>query len=463
MSNSNIDNSETKEVDIQANKKSVVAGEEVKLQDEKSEEKTKKLLNKKIIIGIICILAIISCVVVYTLFISDSKAEETSQLEEENALLITDNETYEGLNYSMTVEIIEQLGFFYDYSQELEGNKIDVSYIKIDGLKDVELENKINEKLKSEAESMYVSDNIQDSSILYDHIYNYTDVYIFNNVLSTLYCEEKCDVEGNVTYTYKSVNINLRDFTDFSLKDVFTNTTNVEEIINSQTDVTYTESIVFSVSPKFVYVVGDNGKVDTLSLYENKDKVAIYKRFFDDKKLFDKTYNATPYAFTTKKFIESDVYGLEEDNLFIDTCNLTVNYDCSDEVKEASKTLYMEAVNKARNLAYGNPSKRFLVQIVSDIEKVSDNEYNLVVKYNEYEISKKFFDDNLIEFVVASENKYDEEISVVNYFDNTALNAAEYLNGMSSETMTKTVDADGVELKENINTNNSQNQNMGIS
>ena len=38
MSNSNIDNSETKEVDIQANKKSVVAGEEVKLQDEKSEE-----------------------------------------------------------------------------------------------------------------------------------------------------------------------------------------------------------------------------------------------------------------------------------------------------------------------------------------------------------------------------------------------------------------------------------------
>ena len=123
----------------------------------------------------------------------------------------------------------------------------------------------------------------------------------------------------------------------------------------------------------------------------------------------------------------------------------------------------MEAVNKARNLAYDNPSKRFLVQIVSDIEKVSDNEYNLEVKYNEYEISKKFFDDNLIEFVVASENKNDEEISVVNYFDNTALNAAEYLNGMSSETMTKTVDADGVELKENINTNNSQNQNMGIS
>ena len=101
---------------------------------------------------------------------------------------------------------------------------------------------------------MYVSDNIQDPSILYDHIYNYTDVYIFNNVLSTLYCEEKCDVEGNVTYTYKSVNINLRDFTDFSLKDVFTNTTNVEEIINSQTDVTYTESMVFSVSSKICFM-----------------------------------------------------------------------------------------------------------------------------------------------------------------------------------------------------------------
>ena len=464
MDNSNLDNSETKEIKINSSnentKKSVVAGEEVVLQDDNSSDiRTKKLLNKKIIIGLICILAIIICVVVYTLFTSDQKDEEKENIPQEEAdLVIKENETYEGLNYTMSVEVIEQLGFFYNYSKELEGNKIDVSYVKVSGLKDTELEEKINEKLKSEAESMYDSDNIQDPNILYDHIYNYTDVYIFNNVLSTLYCEEKSDVNGNVTYSYKSVNINLRDFEDFTLSDVFISGTNIEEIINSNTNATYSEDLVFSVSPKFLYVVNNSGEVEKISLYDNKEYIAIYKRFFDNKKLFNKTFNATPYAFTTKKFIESDVYGLEEDNLFIDTCNLALEYNYSEEIESAIAPLYKEAVNKARNLSYSNSSKRYLVQIVSDIEKINDNEYKLKVEYKEYEIAKQFFDDSIIEFVVASENKSDKEINVTDYFDNTVLNAAEYLNGMDSETYTKTVDANGVEI-----TQNDKNVNIGIS
>ena len=52
MSNSNLDNSETKEVDINYSdekaKKSVVAGDEVVLQDDSSADvKVKKMLNKK--------------------------------------------------------------------------------------------------------------------------------------------------------------------------------------------------------------------------------------------------------------------------------------------------------------------------------------------------------------------------------------------------------------------------------
>ena len=277
MSNSNLDNSETKEVDINYSdekaKKSVVAGDEVVLQDDSTPDvKVKKMLNKRIVIGLICILAIIICVVVYTVFISKKEEEYKDEIPQEEAqLLITEEETYEGLNYLMDVEVIEQLGFFYNYSEELEGNKIDVTYVKVSGLKDTELEEKINEKLKTEAESMYNSDNIQDPNILYDHIYNYTDVYIFNNVLSTLYCEEKSDINGSVTYSYKSVNINLKEFEEFSLDDVFTSNTNIEEIITSNTSAIYSEDLVFSVSPKFLYVVNENGKVEKISLYENKD------------------------------------------------------------------------------------------------------------------------------------------------------------------------------------------------
>ena len=139
MYNSDLDDSQTKEVEIANNiekaKNSVVAGEEVILNEnseekmnENSDEKTKKLLDKKIVIGIICILAIVLCIVIYAVFIKGEKVEEnSSSLSDETNLLVKDKETYEGLNYSMEVETIEQLGFFYNYSKNLEGNKIDVS------------------------------------------------------------------------------------------------------------------------------------------------------------------------------------------------------------------------------------------------------------------------------------------------------------------------------------------------
>lgn len=469
MENSNLDDSKTREVEVTSNnsekiKNNVIAGEEVvldeKIKDEqKIDEKTKKLLNKKIIIGIICILAIILCVVIYVVFLYNKNEDgNEGALADESNLLVKEKETYEGLNYTMEKENLIKLGFFYDYSKDIEGNKIDVSYIKISGLKDSTLEENINDKLKKEAESMYNESNVQDDKILYDHIYNYTDVYIFNNVLSTLYCEEKCDIDGNITYTYKGVNINLKEFEEFSLEDVFVNTANIEEIVSSQTDLSYSETLVFSVSPKFVYIVDESGNTDIINLYNNKDKVAIYKRFSENKKMFSKTYNASPYAFTTKKFIESDVYGLEEDNLFIDTCNLVIEGDYNDNVIEAVQSLYKEAVTKARNLSYANPSKRYLVQIIPTILKTDDN-YNIIVKVNSYEISKQFFNDSIIEFVVESENKYDKEICNVDYFDDTVMNADDYLNKTSSEILTKEVDENGNEVK----TNQNINENLGVS
>lgn len=468
MYNSDFEDSKTKEIDVASLedntnvRKSVVAGEEVILENQEKyddkenkelDENTKKLLDKKIIIGVICVLAIILCVVIYTVFISGKNSENNNDTLDESNLLSKINETYEGLNYSMTKEIIEQLGFFYDHSKNIEGNKIDVTYIKVAGLKSNSLEEKINDKLKNEVMDMYDSKYVQDNNILYDHIYNYTDVYIFNNVLSTMYCEELCDVDGNVKYNYKSVNINLKEFKEFKLEDIFIKDTNIEEIITNQTSLKYSENMIFSVSPKFIYIVDENGNIDKVSLYNNKDKVAIYKRFNENKKIFNKTYNATPYVFTTKRFFESDIYGLEEDNLFIDTCNLIVDSEHNEELIQSADNLYKEAVNKARNLSYANPSKRYLVQIILTIVENSNNSYTIMVKYNAYEISKQFFKDSIINYVVESENKGDKEISVVEYFDTDTKN----LNNVNSEILTKIVDEKGNEIKDKTE------ENIGIS
>lgn len=467
MYNPNIDSSKTREVDVvETPRKSVVAGEEVVLNEDIKkdnsktidEEKNKKLLDKKIIIGIICILAVILCSIIYLAFISNKDSNDDSNgLKNENNLLVNDNEKYEGLNYSMIKENIVTQGFFYDYSKNLEGNKVDVSYIKVEGLKDKSLEQKINESLKEEVEALYNEKNLQDPNVLYNHIYNYTDVYIFNNVLSTMYCEEKCDIEGNVVYIYKGVNINLKDLKEFKIQDIFINTANLSEIFLDLDNLE--KDVIFSVSPKNIYYLNDEGKIKIINLYEHKDTVAIYKRFNENKKIFEKTYNSNPYAFTTKKFFEADVYGLEEDNLFIDTCNLLIEKDINDKIKEAANTIYKEAVNKARNLSYSNPSKRYLVQIIPSLEKNKDSNYVITVKSNTYEIEKKFFNENIERFVIESENKIEKEIVVMDFFKDAVINGDEYLNNLNTDTIKKEFDEDGKE----INYEKETNLNIGIS
>lgn len=467
MYNSDVNDGKTKEISTTeieqktVSRKCVVVGEEIELEYAKQEDaaneevKVKKLINKKIIIGIICIIAVILCVVIYSVFNTGEKqVVNENELDDESHLLVTEKDTYEGLNYTVEKVFTQQIGFFYDYSRNLEGKKIDVSYLKVNGLKDESLQNKINDLLKEIVDNLYTKEYVQDNNILYDHIYNATNVYIFNNVLSTLYCKETCDIEGNVKYEYKGININLNNFEEIALKDVFLNNTNIENLMNEEMKSIYNiENFQFSISPKFVYIPLVNGEVETISLYKNKEQVAIYKRYADNKKMFSKTYNATPYVFTTKNFLETDVYGLIEDTLFVDTYNLLINSNYNDKVKEAADDLYKEAVNKARNLSYSNPSKRYLVQIIPYIENNEQNVYDIYVEYNVYELEKEFFNESIVEFAVASENKVDEETNKVKYFESPVMDAEQYLNKKESDVLTLQVDENGEEIEEVIDNN----------
>lgn len=427
------ENSDTKEIDIVENS-----------------VRTKRRINKNLII----ILGVVTVFVVAASVVILSKKDEEKQEDpkvEESELLVDSKDTYEGLNYEQIKETISKIGFFYNYSKNLEGSKIDVSYIKVDGFKDSALQDKVNESLYNAAKGLNDDSLAQNPRVLYNHVYNVTDVYIFNNVLSTMYCKEECDIDGNTKFEYKAVNINLKEYKEFNLEDVFIVNTNIEQILNSN-EISNTKDVIFSVSPKTLYIA-DGENIKKISLYENRDKVAIYKRFNENKKMFSKTYNASPYCYTTKKFFETDVYGLEKDNIFIDTCNTIVQKDIPDGVRESAKELYKEAINKARSLSYSNTSKRYLVQIVLGAKKEEKN-YKIEVEYIVYELKKDFFTDKISEFVVATENKSKDEIVTPDYFSDTVLDGASSLLSMDSETLKKQVDEQGVEIKNNKNTNN---------
>ncbi len=469
MYNSDSKDEQTKEVSIKSveekNKKSVVAGEEIILDDSRNEEtiKDKKRLNKKILIGIICIISIVICVVIYAILNNNKSSEDIVDIEDESNLISSVTDTYEGLNYLSEKTIIKQTGFFYDYSRNLEGSKIEVSYIKVEGLKDNQLEEKINNLLMETANELYTEENVQDSNVLYDHIYNYTDVYIFNNVLSTLYCKEVCDINGNIQYQYKGLNVNLNNFSKIELKDVFINTTDINTIMNEDMKVLYnSDHFEFSISPKFIYIPLNGENVDKISLYENRNQVAIYKRFYSNTKMFEKTYNATPYVFTTKKFIETDLYGLVEDNMFIDTYNTLINNNYSEPVKEAIEFLYKDAINKSRNVAFSNPSNRYLVQIIPSVNETENKTYEILVEYNIYQIDKQFFNEHIVEFVVGSENKTDVELEAVEYFNNTIMDADQYLEDSINDILKLEVNSNGQNVNQ-IQQNNDVNVNMGVS
>ena len=407
----------------------------------------KKSRSKIKYIALASIVGIVAISSVIVINFSSKKGKDVTDVDDDSYLISNESDTYEGFNYSQEKVTLEQQGFFYNYSKNQEGSKIDVSYYKVDGLIDNNLEDKINTYLKLTVEAMYDKNNLLDSNVLYDHISNYTDVYIFNNVLSTMYVEEFCDVEGNIQTKYSSVNINLKDLKEFDLKDVFRQNTDIKSIISD-----YNENMVFSVSPKFVYYVNSKGNIQKTNLYYYKDQVAIYKRFFDNTRLFEKTFNAYPYVFTTKKFVESDVYGMQDGNVFIDTCDTLVDSNYSKEILIAAYKLYKDGVNKAKNLAYLNPKNRYLVQLVLTIDKDTlNNSYIIKVKYNAYKVQKNFFIEHIDEFMVASENKSMKEIDVISILDNPPIDGQNYIDSVANETLKIEVNENGEEIIQNTN------------
>ncbi len=412
-----------------------------------TEKKSKNIINKRVIFGVACVTVVLLGAVGVAIF---TKSKDSEEILDESELLVTEKDTYEGLNYIETKEQIEKKSFFYDLDRNLEGSKIDVSYISVSGLKDSSIETKINEKLRDAAIGMYDGTSLGNSNVLYEHIYNYTDVYIFNNVVSTMYCREFCDIEGNISYEYSSINLNLTNFESIDFKDIFIDSANLDDIVSEDEKAKIEEgSIIFSISPKNIYIANGD-KINKISLYDNIDKVAIYKRFANNKKLFNKTYSAKPYVFTTKNFYETDNYGLVESNLFIDTFNIYAkkSLDYSNEVLEKLNDLYKESVNKAKNLSYSNPSKRYIVQLIPKVKEEEDGYFKLSVIYTCFEINKEFFNQNIEKFVVASENKSDEELALVQYFNNPVMDAENYLLKTNNEILEKIVDKDGNEKKE---------------
>ena len=477
----NIDNDKTKEIstitdakldDIQTKKSSVIAGEEIVLNNQEDSKELKSRSNKTkdiakdktpldkrfvfgIAGGIICLLAIFFIVFVKVKVFEE---EEEKLKDESNLAQISVEDTYEGFSYSQNVKVLEEIGFFYDYGKNKEGNKINVSTVEIDGLIDTTLQKKINEKIEETVKSLYDPSNVQNTQVLYEHVYIIDEVYIFNNVLSTMVCREVCDTNGNSSKEYVGINLDLNTMKDINFEELFLNTTKIEDILTDDMKEVYDSGdFTYSFSPSQIFIPVGN-ELEEINMFENKEQIAIYKRFKKDNKIFSNTINSKPYVYTVKKFTDTDLYGLVEDNLFIDTSNL-IKSEYPKEIKDSAYVVYQEAI-KAIKSQTKSSSKTFLAQVIVDIDKIDEKEFEINVKYSIYELDKDFFNNSIIEFVVASENKDNLKVGVTEYFKNTVMNADQYLKAENENIIKKLVDDKGKEIVEEINIQIEQDKNV---
>lgn len=389
---------------------------------EKAKRNRKIKLSKQmmglIIIIISCIIITISLIVLKirdirlkyktpeedNVFVSENKKQD-----EELRFVVGENDTLD-YNSIDTTEV-----YLIDGNEMPEGTKnYDLysmnystcyNYLKISGLKDKNIENKINEKIKSYIMSIDARDT--DGKI---GVYSYV-VGNYNNILSInihYYNESN-------TYTNDALNLDLNTGNDFKLEDVFVKSTSIINVLYSglceklawdidlsannddeyfkkyheltnmdNRDTSYYEDMIFklstwyknnkgnisfNVSPTKLYVYNvliDGKKYDLqIPLSKFKESVAIYKRYSSTDSLFDNNKYGTGYIpfsmpmsdYSNCLLSNKIDYGKKSNNLFVDSCfqNYSViaynelNPNIYNSMKVFTNNLIIEVSKKANS------------------------------------------------------------------------------------------------------------------
>ena len=196
----------------------------------------KKLSFTKVVVIFMIFFFIVSAVVTAVLIYYKNEIEYTGsnipqnkeeQIISENFGLSSINEKY-NVNDIQCSLVEEGYG---DYVEEWRLNKIHINYVQISGLKNHSIQNKINRKIKEDAEALYEYSFLNDDSIAYVDINCYVTAN-FANVISIQmdrYISYKNDQDYDILY--KGLNYNLITGDEFTFEKLFTADANIKSII----------------------------------------------------------------------------------------------------------------------------------------------------------------------------------------------------------------------------------------
>lgn len=400
-------------------------------EDKKEAKKNKdgkRKINKKllavILVGIACVVLTIVLIVIKINSLNEKYKldEPTNVFESKDKKDDEDKKYVLGEDDTLDFNDIETKKFYIIDGTEYDNNDNNRAYeaiqsgkkvqeiIKINGLKNKEIENNINSNINqkimefSQDNYDYVSCNVKGNfndilSIEYGASagtrniikgYNidlntgneipFEDIFtksapiaslISNNFFKKLAWDFEVDVDYDVVGEEKYFerrayfsNMNNRDTSDYEDKGL--------EIANW-----YKENkgnINYSITPMLVTIYDVETKEDrynvTIPLYENNYCVAIYKRFKSNNSIYEKDVNCSgfvPYSMPMSYYsgckVDKDIeHGKVLKNLYLDMSIASYTSINNEKIESMSKTLVQNLIQEEKNKAMSNPSKYYVLQ-----------------------------------------------------------------------------------------------------
>lgn len=292
-----------------------------------------------------------------------------------------------------------------EYDWDTNTGKINIDYIKIDGLKNKDIENKINKEIMVLVYSLYNDSELNDREIDYIQI-NATCEANFGNTISLsinkyiFYVDEDAEIlETNYSLNYDLTTGNKIKFTDLftngSLKNVLIQSIYDEVVSNhtsfsedeewvidmSKADLSTVEeetyillnklinnldNINFYYTPSYIFIDDYNLSIVMSNIHSN---IAIYNRFKTIENIFDGTYegNKNMFVFSKRYSYVNTQYSKYEDiydNLRVEALvemdkDLLYNSLAKEKLNELTAKIENE-ISKIKKEAKNNPKKAYV-------------------------------------------------------------------------------------------------------
>lgn len=412
-------------------------------------KKNRKIKLSKQMIGLIII--IISCIIItislIVLKIRDIKLKykipeednvfvsENKKKDDELKFVVGENDTLDYNSLDTTeVYLIDgnEMSREYYNSIVFDNNYYTCyQYLKISGLKDKEVENKINEKIKSYVTSIkinqeqinvyaYVNGNYNNILSIGVHYYNDNDVYVTEGINIDLNTGDEFKLEDVFVKSASIINVLYSGLCEKLAWDIDISANNDDEYFKKYQELTnmdnrdtsYYEDMIFklsswyknnkgninfNVSPTKLYVYNvliDGKKYDLqIPLNKVKESVAIYKRYSSNDSLFDNNKYGTGYIpfsvpmsdYSNCLLLNKIDYGKKSNNLFVDSCfqNYSViSYnELNPNIYNSMKVFTNNLIDEVSKKANSNLQNGYILQ--SEIGVSDCTEENYTKYYND--------------------------------------------------------------------------------